>query len=147
MSTFSKKTSIRFYPLFKLSYWKLLVAKPRAERHASFSCSWYLPALEFNICPGPTQVVYMSSSFWLLAAGLRDLSQAEKETTACKCEQIHKLTAIWTQNDHFEQKKLPLCEFAQLSKQLFLSQHEINHVIQKGQHPKPRGHVDHLSSH
>ena len=40
-----------FYPLFKLSYWKLLEAKPRAERHASFSCSWYLAALEFNICP------------------------------------------------------------------------------------------------
>jgi hypothetical protein len=36
----------------------------------------------------------MSASFWLLAAGSLDLSQAEKETTACKREQIHNLTAI-----------------------------------------------------
>ena len=33
------------------------------------------------------------------------------------------------------------CEFAQLSKQLFLSQLEINQVRQQ---PKTRGHVDHL---
>ena len=116
MSTFSKKTSIRFYPLFKLSYWKLLESKPRAEIHASFSCSWYLTALEFNICPGPTQVVY--KSFWLLAAGSCDLSQAEKETTACKAEKIDK---IFTQN-------------------VFLSLLKINLVIQQ---PKTRGHVDH----
>ena len=28
----------------------------------------------------------------------RDLSQAEKEITACKAEQIHKMTTIFTQN-------------------------------------------------
>ena len=39
------------------------------------------------------------SSFWLLAVELRDLSQAEKEITACKAEQIHKMTPIFTQND------------------------------------------------
>ena len=33
------------------------------------------------------------------------------------------------------------CKFAQLSKQIFLSQLKINHVIQQ---PKPRGNVDHL---
>ena len=32
----------------------------------------------------------MSSSCWLLALESRDLSQAEKERTACKAEQIHK---------------------------------------------------------
>ena len=32
----------------------------------------------------------MSSSFWLLAVGSRDLSQAEKETIACKAEKSHK---------------------------------------------------------
>ena len=41
----------------------------------------------------------MSSSFWLLAPGLRVLSQAEKEITVCKDEQIHKTTTILTQND------------------------------------------------
>ena len=42
-------------------------------------------------------VVYMSSSFWLLSFGSRDLSQAEKELTACKDEQMHR---IFTQNDN-----------------------------------------------
>ena len=40
----------------------------------------------------------MSSSFWLLELGSRDLSQAEKETTACKAEKIHKMITIFTQN-------------------------------------------------
>ena len=42
----------------------------------------------------------MSSSFWLLGVELRDFSQAEKERTACKPEQIHKMTTIFTQNDN-----------------------------------------------
>ena len=33
----------------------------------------------------------MSFSFWLLVVGVRDLSQADKETTSCKAEQIHKM--------------------------------------------------------
>ena len=33
----------------------------------------------------------MSSSFWMLADGSRDLSQAEKEKAAWKVEQIHKI--------------------------------------------------------
>ena len=41
----------------------------------------------------------MSSSFWLLSVGSRDLSQAEKEITACKDEQIYKMTTIFTQID------------------------------------------------
>ena len=45
----------------------------------------------------------MFSNFWLLAVGSRDLSQAEKEITACKVEQIHKMTTIFTQNDDFLQ--------------------------------------------
>ena len=48
-------------------------------------------------------VVYMSSSFWLLAVESHVLSQAEKEITACKADQIHKMTTIFTQNsNHFE---------------------------------------------
>ena len=40
----------------------------------------------------------MSSSFWLLGVESRDFSHAEKERTACKAEQIHKMTTISTQN-------------------------------------------------
>ena len=45
-----------------------------------------------------TKVVDMSSSFWLLRVESRDFSQAEKERTACKAEQIHKMTTVFTQN-------------------------------------------------
>ena len=38
----------------------------------------------------------MSSSFWLLAPESRDLSQAEKEMTHCKAEQIHEMTLQMT---------------------------------------------------
>ena len=43
---------------------------------------------------------YMSSSFWLLGIEPRDFSQAEKIRTACKAEQIHKMTTIFTPNDN-----------------------------------------------
>ena len=42
----------------------------------------------------------MSSSFWLLRVESRDSSQAEKERTDCKVEQIHKMTTIFTQKDN-----------------------------------------------
>ena len=42
----------------------------------------------------------MSSSFWLLGVESRDLSQAEKERTACKAGQIHKMATIFTKNDN-----------------------------------------------
>ena len=42
----------------------------------------------------------MSSRFWLLRVESRDFSQVEKEGTACKAEQIHKMTTIFTQNDN-----------------------------------------------
>ena len=40
----------------------------------------------------------MSSSFWLLEYESHDFAHAEKEWTACKAEQIHKVTIIFTQN-------------------------------------------------
>ena len=44
----------------------------------------------------PFMVVYISSSFWQLSVVSLDyLSQAKKEITVCKVEQIHKMT---TQN-------------------------------------------------
>ena len=42
----------------------------------------------------------MSTSFGLLGVESRDISQAEKERTACKAEKIHKMTTIFTQNDN-----------------------------------------------
>ena len=45
-------------------------------------------------------VLYMSSSFWLLRVESRDFSHAEVEKTACKAEQIHKMTTIITQNNN-----------------------------------------------
>ena len=41
---------------------------------------------------------YMASSFWLLEVEYRDFSHAEKERTARKAEQIHKMTTIFNQN-------------------------------------------------
>ena len=43
-------------------------------------------------------VLYMSYSFWLLRVELRDFSQAEKDATANKDEQTHKMTTIFTQS-------------------------------------------------
>ena len=45
-------------------------------------------------------MLYMSSSFWLLRVESHDFSRAEKKSTACKAEQIHKMTIIFTQNGH-----------------------------------------------
>ena len=45
-----------------------------------------------------TKVLYMSSSFWLLRVESRDFCQAEKERTACKAEQIQKMTIVSTHN-------------------------------------------------
>ena len=42
----------------------------------------------------------MSSSFWPLRVESGDFSQAERETTAGKAEQIHKMTTIFIQNDN-----------------------------------------------
>ena len=41
----------------------------------------------------------MSSRFWLLGVESRDFSQAEKERTACKAEQIQKMKTIFTPKD------------------------------------------------
>jgi hypothetical protein len=37
-----------------------------------------------------------------LAVESHDFSQAKKERTACKAEQIHKMPTIFTQNDNLE---------------------------------------------
>ena len=45
----------------------------------------------------------MPFSFWLLGVESRDFSHAEKEGTACKGEQIHKMTTIFAQKDSLGQ--------------------------------------------
>ena len=47
-----------------------------------------------------TKVLDMFSSFWLLRVESRDFSQAEKERTAYKAEQIRKMTTNFTQKDN-----------------------------------------------
>jgi hypothetical protein len=42
----------------------------------------------------------MCSKKKILAIESRGLSQAEKKITACKAEQIHKMTTIFTQNNN-----------------------------------------------
>ena len=42
----------------------------------------------------------MSFSFWLLGVESRGFSHAEKEGTACKADQIHKMTIIFGQNNN-----------------------------------------------
>ena len=49
-----------------------------------------------------TQVVYICSS--LLAVKTRDLSQAQKKIIVTHDKQIHKMTIIFTQKDHFKWK-------------------------------------------
>ena len=59
------------------------------------------PSLQFLLVQtNNSMVLYMSSSFGLLGVESRDFSQGEKERTACKAEQIHKMTIIFTQNDN-----------------------------------------------
>ena len=42
----------------------------------------------------------MSPSFWLLQVESLDFCQAEKEKTACKAEEIYKMTTIFIQKDN-----------------------------------------------
>ena len=80
-------------------------------------------------CQGASKTMmgYMFSSFLQLAVESRDLSQAEKEINLFKAKQIHKMGIFFTQ-DLFD---LSFCELIQVCKQLFLSQLEMNYVIQK----------------
>ena len=73
---------------------------------------------------------YICVSLLLLRVESRDFSQAEKDSTACKAEQIHKMTTIFTQNVQNDWKWMSFCKFAQLCKQFFLFELEKNHVTQ-----------------
>ena len=44
----------------------------------------------------------MFSSFSLLGVESRDFSNVKKERTACKAEQIHKMTTVFTENGRFD---------------------------------------------
>ena len=47
-----------------------------------------------------TRVLYMCSSFWLLGVESRDFFQAEKERTAWKAGQIHKMPLFSLKTTH-----------------------------------------------
>ena len=52
--------------------------------------------MDYTLFWGENKVFYMSSSFWLLRVKSHDFSQAEKYRNACKAEQIHKMTTIFS---------------------------------------------------
>ena len=66
-----------------------------------------IPKLSIVFCARGILVLYMSSSFWLLGVESRDFSHTEKERTASKAEQFHKMTIIFTQNGPRLSKGLP----------------------------------------
>ena len=95
----------------------LFCVKQRSCKHC-FKHEWTLVFISFCIFLSPSfksqitlaslplaiirsaKVLYMSSSFWLLGVVSCDFFYAEKERTACKTEQIHIMTTIYTQNDN-----------------------------------------------
>ena len=92
-------------------------------------------------------VLYMSSSFWLLGVDSCNFSHDEKERTACRADQIHKMTTIFTQNGprlSFWMKSVShfvnLLSFT--SSYFILSLRKITWL--NSQQPKTRGHVEHL---
>ena len=91
----------------------------------------------------------MSSSFWLLRVESRDFSQAEKERIACKAEQIHKMTTIFTQKDNlgpfWVNIGVILWIFSALQAVLSLSAWEKSRDSTRNMQPKTRGYVEDLS--
>ena len=57
----------------------------------------FVVPIQYNLIQHNTIVPYMCSSFWQLGVESRDNSHAEKERNACKAEQIHRMTTIFTQ--------------------------------------------------
>ena len=88
----------------------------------------------------------MSSSFWLLQVESCDFFQAEIERSACKAEQIHKMTTIFTRQPRTILSENS-CHFVNLlsfaSSSFFFSLRKITWL--NLQQPKTRGHVEHLS--
>ena len=89
-------------------------------------------------------MLYMFSSFWLLGVQTLDYSQAEKERTVCKAEQIHKMTTIFNQVE--QPRTTKICYFVKMlsfaSSSFFVSMGKITGL--NSQQPKTRGHVEHL---
>ena len=94
-------------------------------------------------------VLYMFSSFWLLGVQSLDFSQAEKERTVCKAEQIHIIRPTHNDN-YFQSRQQPrttkICYFVKMlsfaSSSFFVSMGKITGL--NSQQPKTRGHVEHL---
>ena len=69
--------------------------KKAGEKKASYLLS---PATTLH-CYYHIQGLILCSKKKILAVESSDFSQAEKEITSCKADQIHKMTPIFTQND------------------------------------------------
>ena len=70
----------------------------------------------------------MSSSFWLLGVESPDFSQAEKERTACKAGQIHKMTTIFTHNDNIGPKAIQMIYYLNFLNRTILSENNCHCV-------------------
>ena len=66
------------------------------------------------------------SDHWLLGVESRDFSHAEKERTACKAEQIHKMTTIFPQNCCLLNENS--CHFVNFVKYLIAKTYENNRM-------------------
>ena len=93
------------------------------------------------------RVLYMYSSYWLLGVESQDFSHADKERTACKDEQIHNMTIIFTENgprlSFFNENSWHFVNFHSFASSFFLlSLRKITWF--NSQQPKNRPHVEHL---
>ena len=72
----------------------------------TFKCQVFIieNQMDFTLAvcmPLGAKVVYICSSFWLLAPGSHDFSQAKKKVADGEAEQIQKMTTMFNQNDNF----------------------------------------------
>ena len=63
-----------------------------------------LKEMKDNVITATFKVVYMSSSFWLLAVGSNDLSQAEKEITACTGKSFSEALILASVNPKYDKR-------------------------------------------
>ena len=94
--------------------------------------TWQIPEKDW----GALHVLYF------LAVESRDFSQAEKERTTCKAEQIHKITFIFTQNNNLGSFWVKVWICSALQTILSFSAWEITWL--NSQQHKTRGHIEHL---
>ena len=93
-----KNKIFSLYPIIKIKNWTKSEWMSNFARKTTVFVPWCSKLYNSTENYLHTKVLYISSSFGLLGVESRDFSQAEKERTACKAQQIHKMTTIFTQN-------------------------------------------------